>query len=95
MLEAIIWILYTGAPWRDLPEEYGPWNSVYSRFRLWIEKGVWQKVFDELSKDKDMENIMIDGSYIRIHQHAAGARGGRKNRQLAAAVEVLRQRSMW
>jgi transposase len=94
MVNAILWILYTGAPWRDLPEEYGPWNSVYSRFRLWIERSIWQKILDKLSEDRDMENIMIDGSYVRVHQHAAGARGGSKNKLLAAAVVDLQQKSM-
>jgi transposase len=95
MTDAILWILYTGAPWRDLPEEYGPWNSVYSRFRLWIEKGIWRKMLDKLSEDRDMENIMIDGSYVRVHQHGTGARGGSRNRLLVAAVAGLRQKFMW
>lgn len=89
IVNAILWILRTGSPWRDLPEEYGSWNSVYSRFRRWTERGIWQQVFSRLSEDKDLENIMIDGTYIRAHQHAAGAKGGKKNRLLAVVEEAL------
>ena len=89
VVNAILWILYTGAPWRDLPEEYGSWNSIYSRFRRWTERGIWQKVFEQLSEDKDLENVMIDGTYIRAHQHAAGAKGGKKNRLLAVVEAAL------
>jgi hypothetical protein len=53
-------------------------GSVCARFRLWNEKGVWQKVFDALSKDRGMENIMTYGSCVRVHQHASGARGAGK-----------------
>ena len=89
IINAILWILYTGSPWRDLPEEYGSWNSVYSRFRRWTERGFWQEIFTQLSEDKDLENIMIDGTYIRAHQHAAGAKGGKKNKLLDVVEEVL------
>ncbi len=94
VVNAILWILITGAPWRDLPEEYGSWNSIYSRFRRWSARGIWKAVFAALSADKDLENISIDGTYIRAHQHASGARGGKKNKPLAAAGAVLRPRYM-
>ena len=89
IIDAVLWILYKGSPWRDLLEEFGPWKSVYTRFRRWSEQGIWEKVFAKLSEDKDLENIMIDGTYIRAHQHAAGAKGGKKNRLLDVAAEVL------
>ncbi len=55
VVNAILWILITGARWRDLPEEYGSWNSIYSRFRRWMSRGIWQAVFAALSADKDLE----------------------------------------
>ncbi len=54
-LEAILWLARTGAPWRDLPEEFGNWNSVYQRFARWQKRGVWSEVFEELAKDSDFE----------------------------------------
>lgn len=74
MLNGILWILRTGAPWRDLPKRFGPWQSVYSRFRRWAQRGVWTKVFEELSKDSDDETFMIDATIVRAHQDATGAK---------------------
>ena len=88
-INAIVWMLRTGAPWRALPEEYGSWRSVYSRFRRWQIKGGWQKIFQALSQDRDLESVMIEGTYIHAHQHAAGAKGGSKNRLWAAVAEAL------
>jgi len=70
-VEAVLWIARTGSPWRDLSEEYGYWHRVYVRFNRWSHKGVWDKVFEELSKDADFEYVMIDGSIVRVHQHGA------------------------
>ena len=82
MINAIIWILKTGAPWRDLPERFGSWNSVYSRYSRWTKRGIWEKIFLELAKDQDNEEYMIDGSYVRVHQHGSGGKGGTKNLSL-------------
>ena len=70
-IEAVLWLARTGAPWRDLPEEFGQWHNAYNRFSRWCSKGIWNKVFEELSKDCDMEYLMVDGSIIRVHQHGA------------------------
>jgi transposase len=72
-LEAVLWIARSGAPWRDLPPEFGEWNTVYQRFGRWSKKGVWHKVFAELAKDADFEEAFIDSTIIKAHQHAAGA----------------------
>lgn len=82
IVNAILWILRTGAPWRDLPQSYGPWNSVYTRFYRWSRKGIWQKILNSLCQDSDNEAIMIDSSVVRAHQHAAGAKGGQLNQAL-------------
>lgn len=71
-LDAVLWILRTGCPWRDLPARFGPWNSVFQRFNRWVKKGIWAAVFKAV-QDPDLEWLMIDASVIRAHQHAAGA----------------------
>ena len=75
-INAIFWIAKTGAPWRDLPERYGNWNSVYKRFSRWAEKGVWENIFKELNAEADLEWLMIDTTINRAHQHSAGAKKG-------------------
>jgi transposase len=75
-IEAVCWVLRTGAPWRDLPEKYGNPNAIYRRFRRWVIKGVWKRLFEALKEDPDFEWIMIDSSIVRAHQHAAGAKKG-------------------
>lgn len=73
-VEAVLWISRTGAPWRDLPEHFGHWNSVYQRFACWSKIGVWQRVFMELSKDSEFaQRVYLDSTIVRAHQHAAGA----------------------
>ena len=81
MLEAMLWILRTGAPWRDLPDEYGPWESVYTRFSRWSRKGVLQRVFDRLAEDRDSEGYMIDATIVRAHQDATGAQKKSANKR--------------
>jgi putative transposase len=80
-VDAVLWILRTGAPWRDLPPAFGHWNSVFVRFNRWSQKGVWESLFKALAADPDFEHIMIDATIIRAHQHAAGAKGGPKIRR--------------
>ena len=75
-LNAVLWKLRVGCPWRDLPPQYGHWNTVWRRFRTWRDKGVWEKLFDLVSDDPDLEWLMIDATHIKAHPHAAGAKGG-------------------
>ncbi|MEO5930897.1 MAG: IS5 family transposase [Candidatus Kapaibacterium sp.] len=70
-LNAVLWIARSGAPWRDMPERFGNWNSVYQRFRRWARKGVWQRIFQEL-QEPDLDWVMIDSTIVRAHQSAAG-----------------------
>jgi len=73
MVNAMLWVLRTGAPWRDVPPHVGPWGSVYTRFRRWQLTGVWERVFQELGKDADRESFMLDATIVRAHQDATGA----------------------
>ena len=68
-VEAVLWIARTGAPWRDLPAEFGHWHRVYVRYNRWSKKGIWKAVFEELSDQPDLEYLMVDGSIVRVHQH--------------------------
>ena len=71
----MFWILRTGAPWRDLPPDYGDWKNTHRRFCRWRDKGTWEKLLERLLDEPDYEWLMIDASHIKVHPHAAGARG--------------------
>ncbi len=76
MVEGMFYRLRTGLPWRDLPEYLGSWNAVYKKFNNGSTKGIWKKALDVLVDDPDLEWGFIDGSYVKAHQHSAGASGG-------------------
>lgn len=78
MLNGMLWIARSGAQWRELPEAYGPWQSVYARFAKWRSDGTLESVFHALSEDADMENLSIDSTCIKVHE---SANGGEKNRE--------------
>lgn len=78
MLNGMLWKVKTGAPWRDLPEWFGAWKTVYSRYNLWSKEGIFQKIFDSLTSDADMQDTAIDSTSCKVHQHAAGAKKGLK-----------------
>ena len=75
-INAVFWILRTGAPWRDLPPDYGDWNNTNRRFCRWRDKGIWERLLEILIDDPDYEWLMIDASHVKVHPHAAGAKGG-------------------
>ena len=99
ILNAIRWRLATGAPWRDLPERYGPWQTVYSRFRRWQRAGVWDRILAALQAEGDAAGALdwsvhfVDGTTVRAHQHAAGAKKGAASRRSAAPVAASPPRS--
>ena len=75
-LNAVFWILRTGAPWRDLAPDYGDWENTHRRFCRWRDSGVWERLLEILISEPDFEWLMIDASHIKVHPHAAGAQGG-------------------
>ena len=77
MVEAILWVLRTGAPWRDLPSAYGCWGGIYKRFWRWSRAGVWERIFNTLNQERDEEKAILDATHVRVHQDGGGgvARG--------------------
>ena len=73
---ALIWLARSGAPWRDLPERYGKWNTVYKCFAKWQKHGIFEKIFHELRIEADLQDISIDSTSCKAHQHSAGAKKG-------------------
>lgn len=76
MLNAMMWLAKSGAMWEDLPERYGPWKTVYSRFCKWRDEGVLVAIFNALRLDADYEHLSIDSSSIKVHQHASSGKKG-------------------
>ncbi len=103
ILNALYWLLRTGAPWRDLPERLGPWQTVYSRFRRWRLAGIFDQVLAALQAEADAAGRLdwrlhfVDGSVVRAHQHAAGAKKGAAIKPLdgAAAASAPSSTSGW
>ena len=88
VLNGVLWKLRTGAPWRDLPERYGPWRTVYARFVRWRQDGTWDRLLAHAQSKSDavgevVWEVSVDSSVVRAHQHAAGARkrGATRHRQ--------------
>ena len=77
-LNGILWIARSGAPWRDMPERYGSWSTVYDRFKKWSDGGIIEAIFEALTIDADMQDISIDSTAVDAHQHSAGAKKGLK-----------------
>src|SRR3979490_3008544 len=87
-VEAVLWIARTGSPWRDLPKQFGKWNSVFVRYRDWGKAGVFKHLFDAASDEPDMEYAMVDATIVKVHRHGQGAKGGRKIKRSASPRAV-------
>ena len=95
VLDGIFWIARAGAPWRDLPEEFGKWSSVYRQFRRWTLAGLWELILEALNESGTVPDTvqMIDSTIVRAHHMAAGAKGGLRGKVLAARRVASRPRS--
>ena len=99
IVDGILWRLATGVPWRDLPERFGSWRTVYSRFRRWQRQGVWERVLAALQAEGDAAGDLdwalhfLDGTTVRAHQHAAGAKKGAATRRSGAPGAASPRRS--
>ena len=88
IINGILWVLRTGAPWRDLPERYGPWPTVASRFYRWRQDGLWERLLASVQQQSNIRGKVnwelhyVDGTMVRAHQHAAGARGKTRKARL-------------
>ena len=88
VLNGIFYILRTGAPWRDLPERYGPGTTVYNRYARWAGRGIWMSIFDALAEQSEESLLFIDSSIVKAHRAATGAKGGNWRRISAAHAEA-------
>lgn len=93
-VDAVLFRAKTGLPWRDLPERFGPWKTVYNRFARWAEKGYWADIFRELQLEIDNTGSVVDGSVVRAHQDASGGKGGSSVMLLAEVVEASQPSSV-
>lgn len=96
VLDGIFWIARTGSQWRDLPDEFGKWSSVYRQFRRWTIAGLWDLILDALNESEALPGQvqMIDSTIIRAHHQAAGAKGGLKDKVLAVRKVASRRKSI-
>ena len=92
-INAVFWILRTGAPWRDLPPDYGNWNTVQRRFCRWRDKGIWERMLESIVDSPDFEWLRVDASHVKVHPHAAGAKGG--NQDMARTKGGSTPRYIW
>ena len=92
-INAVVWIAKTGAPWRDVPERFGPWKTTYNRFAAWAKRDVWLSVFKALSLSDDGVGSLLDASVVRAHQDAAGGKGASMHRRSAARAADSQRKS--
>ena len=87
LLNGVLWILHTGAPWRDLPEYYGPWQTVYKRFAQWQKNDKFKQLFENVRENPDMQDLCIEGTYIKAHRSSAGAKKGLRDMMIISISE--------
>ena len=94
-LNGVFWILRTGAPWRDLPSDFGHWKNVQRRFCRWRDRGIWEKLFNIVADKPDYKCLMIDASHCKVHPHASGAKGGNQEMSRTKGGSTRKYMSPW
>jgi transposase len=94
-INAVFWVLRTGAPWRDLPPDYGKWGTVHQRYRRWRDSGVWEKLLELLIDNEDYVWLMIDASHVKAHPDASGAVGGNQDMERTKGGSIPRYIWPW
>lgn len=94
-VNACFWIIRTGAPWRDLPSQYGKFNAVHRRYMRWCENRHWEFILGELIDEPDLEWLMIDASHCKVHPHAAGAVGGNQGMERTKGGSTPKFTLLW
>jgi len=92
-INAVFWILRTGAPWRDLPPCYGKYGTIHKRFKRWCDTGHWEYILEQIIDEPDFEWLMVDATHCKVHPHAAGAVGG--NQAMDRTKGGLTPRYIW
>ena len=82
VINGILYALRTGIPWRDMPEQYGPWSTIYNRFNRWSKAGIWDKIFEAIVDSHNVDTVMVDSTSIRAHPSAAKLKKTDKRRCL-------------
>lgn len=93
VINAIFHVLRTGIPWRDLPNEFGPYTTAYNRYNRWSRRGIWRRIFEGLSGKSRDKLHFIDSAMIKAHRAAAGGKGGKRIRRSVSLEAVALQRS--
>jgi transposase len=94
-INAVFWIMRTGAPWRDLPPSYGDWKNTHRRFSRWRDKGIWEKLLEKIIDEPDYEWLMIDASFIKVHPHATGTKGTNQDMEVTKGGSTPRYIWPW
>jgi transposase len=96
-INAVFWILRTGAPWRDLPPDYGKWKTVHTRFIRWRNGGFWEELLYIIIglEGSEFEWLMIDATHVKVHPHAAGAVGGNQDMERTKGGSIPRYTFPW
>jgi transposase len=94
-VDGVFWIMRTGAPWRDLPPQYGKFNAVHRRYKRWCDNRHWEYILEELIEEPDFEWLMIDASHCKVHPHAAGAVGGNQDMERTKGGSIPKFTLRW